>query len=183
MITLTMIAAPENPSARPLPPKPVEIKPLETPVPIEAVKQLILPESVPSPQPMVPIPGQVPPIMTTTLEINIRGDSSSVKAGPDATTVKARPSLLAKPNYLKNPEPSYPPLARRRHQEGLVLLTVKVTAQGRASEVVLKQSSGFSLLDDAALQAVRDWEFEPARIGPFAMESEIEVPVRFKLTD
>jgi outer membrane biosynthesis protein TonB len=39
------------------------------------------------------------------------------------------------------------------------------------------------LLNDAALQAMRYWEFEPARIGPSAMESEIEVPVRFKLTD
>jgi outer membrane biosynthesis protein TonB len=79
----------------------------------------------------------------TNAETTIRGDNRSVKTGPDATTVEARPSLLAKPNYLKNPEPSYPPLARRRHQEGLVLLAVKVTAQGPPAEVALKQSSGF----------------------------------------
>ena len=36
------------------------------------------------------------------------------------------------------------------------------------------------LLDEAAMQAVRDWEFEPARIGPLPVEAEIEVPVRFE---
>jgi TonB family protein len=35
------------------------------------------------------------------------------------------------------------------------------------------------ILDDAALQAVRGWQFKPACIGAFAAESEIEVPVRF----
>jgi protein TonB len=91
--------------------------------------------------------------------------------------------MLAQPNYLKNPEPLYPLLARRHNQQGIVLLTVKVTAQGRVSHVELKQSSGFPVLDEAALQAVRYWEFEPARIGSLGVESQIEVPVRFILTN
>jgi len=56
-----------------------------------------------------------------------------------------------------------------------------VTTEGRAARVEIKTSSGFSLLDDAAVEAVRDWEFQPARIGSLALESEIEVPVRFEL--
>jgi protein TonB len=96
--------------------------------------------------------------------------------------VQAQPDIRAKPNYLKNPEPVYPELARRRRQEGLVLLAVKITAQGRAERVEIKKSSGFSLLDNAAVEAVCDWEFQPARIGSLALESEIEVPVRFELT-
>lgn len=39
------------------------------------------------------------------------------------------------------------------------------------------------MLNEAAVQAVRNWEFEPARVGRLAMESEIEVPVGFKLTE
>jgi len=62
------------------------------------------------------------------------------------------------------------------------LLAVKITAQGRAERVEIKKSSGFSLLDNAAVEAVCDWEFQPARIGSLALESEIEVPVRFELT-
>jgi protein TonB len=82
----------------------------------------------------------------------------------------------------KAPEPIYPPAARRRRQEGLVLLAVKVNSHGRAARVAVKQSSGFPLLDDAAMHTVGDWDFQPARIGTLAVESEIEVPVRFKLT-
>lgn len=62
-------------------------------------------------------------------------------------------------------------------------MSVKVTVQGYATLVAVKQSSGFPMLNEAAVQAVRNWEFEPARVGRLAMESEIEVPVGFKLTE
>ena len=111
------------------------------------------------------------------------GEGTSVKPGPCPTARPAQPGVRAKPKYLLHPEPPYPATARRRRQEGLVLLTVKVTAQGHAARVELKESSGFPALDEAALRAVRDWEFEPARLGTVAVESEIEVPVRFRLTN
>lgn len=109
--------------------------------------------------------------------------SSRPVAVSSTVTTGAVPSLLATPIYRVNPEPPYPATARRRRQEGLVLLAVRVTSQGRASRIELKQSSGFPALDEAAWQAVRGWEFEPARLGALAVESEIEVPVRFKLTN
>ena len=183
VITLTLVAAPESPPDKPMPPKPIEIKSTEIPVPTKTVSQLILPQRTLLPLPIVSIPSPAPSAAKPTKDTNIRGDNSSAKAGPDATTVEARPSVLAKPNYLDNPEPPYPALARQRHQEGLVLLLVKVTPQGRADHVEIKRSSGFSLLDTAAWQAVRDWKFEPARIGSLAVECEIEVPVRFKLVN
>lgn len=99
------------------------------------------------------------------------------------TTQKAPVAVRAEPNYLKNPEPDYPATARRRHEQGLVLLIVKVSAEGRALRIDLKQTSGHPLLDEAAMKAVRDWEFVPARVGPLAVDSKIEVPVCFKLAD
>ena len=63
------------------------------------------------------------------------------------------------------------------------MLAVRVTADGRAARVEVKESSGFVALDEAAVDAVQKWEFIPARIGSRAMESEIEVPVRFQLYD
>ena len=36
--------------------------------------------------------------------------------------------------------------------------------------------------ESPAIRAVRDWEFEPARVNSVSVESEVEVPVRFKLT-
>ncbi|MBK7997565.1 MAG: energy transducer TonB [Verrucomicrobia bacterium] len=101
--------------------------------------------------------------------------------GVGIVTVKGGPGVLARPVYRKNPEPAYPAAARRRRQQGVTLLAVAVSASGRAVRVVVKESSGYQMLDDAAVRAVVDWEFEPARSGAVAVASEIEVPVRFQL--
>lgn len=111
-----------------------------------------------------------------------RGDGSSQQAGDAPVTSTATPGVRAQPNYLKNPEPVYPLTARRRQQQGTVVLEVKVSARGRALSVGIKESSGYPILDEAAESAVRNWEFEPARVGVTAVESRIEVPVRFQLS-
>jgi protein TonB len=49
--------------------------------------------------------------------------------------------------------------------------------------VLVKQSSGHAVLDEAALAAVRAWRFEPATLNGAPVEAEAEVPIRFKLTD
>lgn len=102
---------------------------------------------------------------------------------PPALLASPRPPATpARPLYRVNPEPPYPATARRRRQEGLVILRLHVTAEGRAAHLQVAQSSGFQSLDEAALVALKSWEFEPARIGAAPVSSEIEVPVRFKLT-
>lgn len=88
---------------------------------------------------------------------------------------------VAKPNYLRNPPPKYPPESRKLREQGVVLLKVSVTAEGRAADVKVQRSSGFPRLDTAALQAVRRWEFNPARIGLTGVPCIVEVPVRFGL--
>ena len=88
---------------------------------------------------------------------------------------------LAKPDYLRNPPPKYPAESRKLGEEGVVLLKVAVTAEGRAGDVQLQRSSGFARLDEAALKAVRRWEFNPARAGLTPVPCTVEVPVRFGL--
>lgn len=98
-----------------------------------------------------------------------------------ARAVGAGERTMAKPNYLRNPPPSYPAESRKLHEEGVVLLKVSVTAEGRAADVQLQRSSGFARLDEAALKAVRRWEFNPARAGATPVACSVEVPVRFGL--
>lgn len=64
--------------------------------------------------------------------------------------------LSARPDYGANPKPPYPMLARRRGEQGLVLLRVHVRVDGSVAEAEIKQSSGSTLLDDAALHTVRE---------------------------
>jgi periplasmic protein TonB len=89
------------------------------------------------------------------------------------------PSFSAE--YLHNPAPEYPPMAKRRGEQGRVLLRVTVSETGEATVVLVSQSSGYALLDQSALHAVRNWQFVPARFNNHAVTAEVTVPVRFTL--
>jgi protein TonB len=83
--------------------------------------------------------------------------------------------------YLNNRPPPYPQIARRMNIEGTVLLRVLISPAGLPQQVDLAQSSGSSVLDDAAIRTVRSWSFIPARKGNEAVAESITVPVRFNL--
>ena len=83
--------------------------------------------------------------------------------------------------YLHNQKPVYPVASRRLGEEGRVLLRVRVSAHGQPLEVDVKQSSGFSRLDEAARAAVERWRFVPARQGTEAVEASVLVPLHFSL--
>ena len=87
----------------------------------------------------------------------------------------------ANPNYFQNPSPEYPQLARQMRQEGLVVLLVDVNKGGTPVEVKINQSSGYRLLDQAALKAVQHWKFQPGSLGNIPVESTVTVPIRFQL--
>lgn len=105
--------------------------------------------------------------------------------GEDTQTVDAVDSVITPPifdaAYLHNPPPRYPRIARRLHQEGTVELRVRVSPQGRATELEVARSSGVEVLDQAALEAVRRWQFVPAQRGETAVEAWVVVPVQFTL--
>jgi protein TonB len=88
---------------------------------------------------------------------------------------------MAYPRYQLNTPPTYPGLARKRGQEGTVFLKVLVNKEGRVDELEIETSSGFTLLDRAAVSAVRKWSFEPGRRGDERVPMWVRVPVTFKL--
>ncbi len=100
----------------------------------------------------------------------------------DATDkVAARTEPVFDAAYLQNPPPLYPNSARRSGVQGKVTLAVNVTTEGTAGDVIISKSSGYRLLDDAALDAVRRWRFVPAKRGNEIVEAKVLVPVEFKL--
>ncbi|HEY0666047.1 MAG TPA: energy transducer TonB [Gallionella sp.] len=84
--------------------------------------------------------------------------------------------------YLNNPQPGYPLAARRMGWQGKVVIEVEVLADGTPGEVIVQQSSGREVLDDAALRAVRGWRFVPARVGGIAVTKRFQIPIAFNLT-
>jgi len=110
---------------------------------------------------------------------------SRIEPTPPRTS-NAVPAMLGHektttPQYDYIPPPQYPELARQRGWQGTVLLVVKIDASGRVTNVEVEQSSGYQLLDAAAVGAVRRWRYKPAvgRNGPVATE-ELQ-PVTFRL--
>jgi len=90
-------------------------------------------------------------------------------------------AFTAYPVYGENMPPVYPEIARIRGYEGVVLIAAEILSNGRVGEARISKSSGYSILDQAALEAIKPWRFEPAKKSgrPFTMW--VEVPVKFVL--
>ena len=87
----------------------------------------------------------------------------------------------ARPRYKENPSPYYPGIARRRGYEGRTLLRVEVLESGKVGQIEIAGSSGFEVLDKAALKSVEEWTFVPGTRNGKEIRQWAEVPVRFDL--
>lgn len=130
---------------------------------------------------------------TSTPTIETTSSNVPVASAPAPAPAETRPAAATAPaaepvsqarfdaDYLKNPAPAYPPLARRMGEEGKVILRVSVNPQGTADSVEIRTSSGSPRLDEAAQKTVHNWKFIPAKRGETAMQSWVLVPIIFKL--
>ncbi len=82
---------------------------------------------------------------------------------------------------LKTERPLYPRIAREQGWQGKVVLRARITAEGTVENATVQESSGFPVLDESAVQAVKTWSFKPAKNGEFAVASTVALPIRFDL--
>jgi protein TonB len=85
--------------------------------------------------------------------------------------------------YLSNPKPSYPSVANRLGWQGTVVVNVEVLATGLAGQLSVQRSSGHAVLDDAALHAISQWRFVPARHNGQLITQHFLIPIPFVLKD
>lgn len=96
----------------------------------------------------------------------------------------AGPNLDQLPRPLAgNPTPPYPPDALAANQQGRVILSVFVGANGSVVRAKLVKSSGTQSLDEAAMATVQLWRFSPARRGGTQVAFEVLVPIRFEINE
>jgi len=130
-----------------------------------------------------------PPLSLATLPVTV----NEVSATED-TLIKDSVSSLANqgddtdrpPSYDlgsdRNPKPKYPYIAKKRGWQGDVLIGVDVKKDGWPQRVRVIESSGFGLLDNAAVATIRDtWQFQPAQHLRRAVIGYTEVPISFRL--
>jgi protein TonB len=115
-----------------------------------------------------PAPKEMPPVQQNATPLS-------------PVVLDAEPDYKA--DYLNNPKPPYPMVARRMGYHGKVVLDVEVLAEGKAGDVKLHQSCGYDILDNAAVQTVKTWRFSPARRFGHAVTQRFLVPIKFSLED
>jgi protein TonB len=112
------------------------------------------------------------PASTESFALSQPGLESQVSTQASAGS---QPSSL--PVAAHQPAPIYPPELQRAGIEGTVTLRLKIAADGSVAEARIERSSGYAAMDQAALAAVRQWRFEPAR--RLGIPVPIEVRKRF----
>jgi protein TonB len=181
VVTVSLVAtapAPSVPAPQPVtpPPEPVTTAPPPPPEPKPRPRQ-VKPRPVPAPPPAAREITPAPPALPQAI----------ASAAPPAAGVSAPVEPVLEPPrvdaaYLKNPPPAYPRTLLRRGLEGEVLVRAQVQDDGHCSQVQLKESSGYRLFDEAALSAVRDWRFIPARKGTQTVVAWVDVPISFRIS-
>jgi len=168
-VRLLQASPPVEAPVKPVPVPPVP-QPLPKPKPVinRVVTEKPAPAPVPEPKPLPEPPPPAP---------------KPVEQPPEPALAAPIVPPRFDAAYLNNPSPSYPALSRRNGEAGKVMLRVQVSSDGRPQQIELQRSSGFSRLDDAAMTAVRQWRFIPAKRGDENLTEWVLVPLVFKLTN
>lgn len=192
-IQVNLVAAPSEPAT-----ESAVTPPVETPVPPAIQPTPRFSEMTPSPsvEPMS-VPAVTPPPLPATVSQVTAAHTSpnkpsrdhsrraSSNAGRDAVTAQSVAGAIVdeEPDYLSNPAPIYPQEARDQNEEGLVVLDVIVSPEGRPETIRIAATSAYYLLDAAARDAVRQYRFRPATLNGIKVRAHVKVPIRFRLNN
>ena len=179
---------------RPTPLPPIESSATSTPAPTSQSTLVGTPTPAPSEAP-TDIAGERPATTTSTMGhpegpragvgeavIGTPGGEPYVPEVPAApqTSVPVRPGGVIKtPVKVRHVSPVYPAIAQQARVEGMVIIEAIVGVDGRVTEARVLRSK--PLLDEAALAAVRQWEFTPTTLNGVPVPVIMTVTVNFTL--
>ncbi len=87
---------------------------------------------------------------------------------------------VSAPKVLYEPDPEYSEEARKAKYQGTVVLWLVVSAEGKPQDIRVQRSLGMGL-DEKAIEAVRQWRFDPAKKDGHPVPVMINVEVNFRL--
>ena len=188
--------APPQPEFKPPPPAPKPVPKVEKPIPKKVEKPKPEPKPKPAPKPVArplpkPMPESKPEEETDTSpapaahEPAYEAPSAPVEA-PTRAAPKAPPAPVENTEYHPGHiggfgRNNYPSAAKERGWEGTVKLKVHIQADGDIGEVIVLESSGHDMLDEAAVDMIKEGHATPARRGDKPVDSWVILPYRFRL--
>jgi len=81
------------------------------------------------------------------------------------------------PTKIRDVKPVYPPIARQAGVTGVVILEVVIDTDGNVAEARVLRS--IPLLDQAALDAVKDWKYVPTQMNGATIPVILTLTVNF----
>jgi len=171
--------ATKPPAAAPVVPKDMKIRKLDQPLP---PKTLAAPTDMPLDR-----PAEADASLDKGIGVygdysegDVAGIEGGVEGGVAGGVYGALPQGATAPRPSRgNPQPKYPRDARKAGKTGLVRLKVIVTADGHLDDIQLVD--GETPFADAALQAVRKWRYQPAKLEGETIAVRRVIEVYFKL--
>ena len=110
-----------------------------------------------------------------------------VAAAPAAPAARpAPPSMVSSADLgtrmISGRPPRYPLQSRRAREQGVVELMLVLGFDGAVENISISSSSGFERLDEAAMQAVRRWRWEPTLSGgePVKVRGVVSIPFQLE---
>ena len=120
------------------------------------------------------------------VEGKAKADAVAAKRQADATAARAKIKMLAvrpggrimPPKKIKDVAPVYPATAQAAHVSGQVTIEATIGADGKVVDAKVVRS--IPLLDQAALDAVRQWEYLPTMLNGVPVPVTVTVTINFK---
>ncbi|WP_343820192.1 energy transducer TonB [Castellaniella daejeonensis] len=193
-----------EPVIQPEPEPAVEPEPEPTPEPVVETPE---PESITEPPPPEPKPKPKPKPKPRPKPVHKPQPKPQVQAQPAAPAAASRdavaaggarqaseargepvpvdpdrPRTVGQVDYLgKRPSPVYPRISQRRGEQGRVVLRVLISPLGQVASVSVRTSSGYTRLDEAAVDAMRHARFRPYTENGIAYKALVDIPFDFVL--
>jgi protein TonB len=190
----TLLIAPPPPPPPPPPPAPTQIVKVKPQVRLMDAGKLVAPKAIPkevkiikeeAEQPdamgaMGGVPGGVPGGQMGGVIGGVIGGVGGAPAPPKPTQTRIRQGGAVQAAKLVNRvQPQYPPLARQTRISGTVRLHALISKDGSVQQ--LEVISGHPLLVQAALDAVRQWRYQPTTLNGEPVEVDTTIDVIFSL--
>jgi protein TonB len=172
-------AAPPPPPPPPPPPAPkAAVQPKTPPRPVEETPRFVAPVDVPEeirPEEGIDlgVEGGVPGGVVG----GVVGGLPDAPPPPQAVRVGGQ---IKEPKKLKNVPPVYPDIAKQARVQGVVILECTISPQGKVTDV--KVLRGIPLLDQAAIDAVKQWVYTPTLLNGVPVPVIMTVTVNFRLS-
>jgi protein TonB len=106
-------------------------------------------------------------------------DDASTLLGDVRSVVMTAETVDELPVPVQQVAPQPPARARQKGISGVVVVSLLIGVDGRVQDIDVLESRPPGLFDEAAITAVRQWRYQPARYQGEPVPLRIDVPIRF----